>query len=264
MQTKFIGQCCFQRSQQHRHVFRLATGQYRVDRDLLNRHRHQVWRHQAYDFIRLAAGALEHAQHPHRCRRHHRQAIAPTTLEAGFHRVFGAAHVDLARLQANITKGQFQLFADTRLQRLGATARAHHRQRLAQLGQAGQLSPVFLVPAVGALDFHAVLDPNQRRHKLDAKVEGVFERLVVQGGWQVRGVVGRVLRINCQRPCLRDLGEQRLDQSAGRTVSLGDDDQAIGKCGFHGQPFEGLVSRLADRIGRLPPNSNHRALSWMR
>ncbi len=264
VQAEFIGQRCFQRSQQYRHVFRLAAGQHRVDGDFFDRHRHQVRRHQPDHVVGLAAGALEHAQHPHRCRRHHRQAIAPTTLEAGFHRVFGAAHVDLARLQANITKGQFQFLGNPRLQRLRAATRAHHRQRLAQLSQAGQLSPVFLVPAVGALDFHAVLDPNQRRHKLDAKVEGVFERFVVQRGRQVGGILGRILRVDSQRPGLGNLGQQRLDQSTGRAVSLGDDDQAVGKCRFHGQPFEGLVSQLADRIGRLTPNSNHRPPSWMR
>ncbi len=70
------------RRDHHRHVLRQATGHDGVDGDLLRAHRHLAVGDEADLGPWLLARRVEHGLHRAFCRRHHRQAVGPSLLEA--------------------------------------------------------------------------------------------------------------------------------------------------------------------------------------
>ena len=82
-----------------RQVLGLAAGHHGVDRDLLDRHRHQVGRHDGDHLVRVAVVPCEHAQHPLLGGRHHRQAVGEAAVEHRLHLVVEIGELDAARLQ---------------------------------------------------------------------------------------------------------------------------------------------------------------------
>ena len=76
--------------QDHRQVLGLAAGHHRVDGHLLHRGRHQVGRDGGDHVLGIAAGALQHAQHPGLGGGHDRQPVAPAPVEEGLRLVLEA------------------------------------------------------------------------------------------------------------------------------------------------------------------------------
>ena len=228
--AELVDQRGLDRGQHHRQVFGLAAGHDGVDRDLLDRARRQVGRHQAEHLVGPARGALQHAQHPLGGRRHHRQAVGPAAVVAGLDRVFGVAEPIWREARPVSPKRTSSVFGDARLERLRAAARAQLGQPGAERGVAADALPVAAVPAVGALDLAAVL----RRGSASARTRcpggttaPACRRATRRHAGGVGGVVLHDTRCSGGRP--RQLAQQRLDQHAGRAVALGDDDQAVGQ-----------------------------------
>ena len=57
-----------------------------------------------YDGLVLEVDQLQHAKHANVSGRYDRQAVAPTTLEAGFDRIVVVAEFDLARADSGIAE----------------------------------------------------------------------------------------------------------------------------------------------------------------
>ena len=90
------------------------------------------------------------------------------------------------------------------------------------------------MPAVGALDFTAGFDADQRRDDFGLEPVRVFERVVKDGVRDAGGVGRVVLDVDGQRRCvLGKLADQGFNQHAGWAFALGDDDEAVGQ-GMHG------------------------------
>ena len=122
-----------------------------------------------------------------------------------------------------------QVFDDAGLDILCAAAGPDIRQVRAQGGEAGELPPLGLVPAIGAGDFAAVLALQESGHDLDLQAVGDVEGGVVlmRNGFREGRVV---LGIDGQAGGLGQRGQHRLRQFAGRAIALNDGDPAgVGK-----------------------------------
>ena len=176
----------------------------------------------------LRVGAAQHAQDALVGRRHDRQAVGPAALEAGLHRIVPVADGDLARLQAGIAVARDQRLVHAGLDALGAAARLPGRAgRCPQRQSPASRIHSLALPAHGALDLAAVLEADQRRHGLDVEAERALERVVVEHRAHARREGRIVLADHGQRAGAVEALHHRLDQHAGRTVALGDDDQAV-------------------------------------
>jgi hypothetical protein len=216
-----------QHAQHHGHVFRLAACHHGIDRHFLDSTGREVGRDQPHDLVGLALSAAQHAQDALVGRRHDGEPIGPAALEAGLHRIVPIADGDLARLQPGIAVARDQRLVHAGLDALGAAAGLPVGQALALGGGAGEPHPFLALPAHGALDLAAVLEADQGRHGLDVEAEGAFKRIVVEHRAHARREGRIVLADHGQRAGAVEALHHRLDQHAGRAITLGDDDQAV-------------------------------------
>jgi hypothetical protein len=157
------------------------------------------------------------------------------------------------------------------LDALGTTARLPGRQALALGGSAGEPHPFLALPAHGALDLTAVLEADQGRHGLDVEPERALERIVVEHRAHTRREGRIVLADHGQRTGAVEALHHRLDQNAGRTIALGDDDQAVAgeesvrhgarSFSFFSSPTCGGGYRRGQATDRVPAISDHDLLS---
>ena len=218
-----------QHAQHDRHVFRLAARHDGVDGHLLDRAGREVGRDLAYDFVRLALGAAQHAQDAFVGRRHDGQPVAPATLEAGFDRIVPFADRHRARLEARVAVARDQGLLHAGLDAFRSAARLPGRQPVARRRRAGEARPFGAIPAHRPLDLAAVLQADQRRHGLDVQAERPFEIVIVDHPPDAGGKRRIVLDDHGERAGTIETLHHRFDQHAGRTVALGDDDEAVAR-----------------------------------
>ena len=213
--------------QHDRHVFGTAPGHDGVDGDLLDRAGRQLGGDLADDLVRVAARAAQHAQDALGRRRDHREAIAPAAVIARLDGIGAGSDLDRAGADSGSAEAHPQGLHDPRLHRAGATAGPVERQSRAQRGDGRERAPVFTTPADRAAGFRTAQQPDQRRYRLDAEVEGALQGAVVHGGGGEAGAQESavVLPTDGQRMAgLVDLGENGDRQVAGLALVLHDSD----------------------------------------
>ena len=228
MHAEFRVQRRFDHRQHHRHVFRQATGHDRVDRHFLDRAFLHVRRDDADDLVRLARGALQHAQDALVGRRHDRQPVGPAPAERLLDRVVPAGIGDLARLHRHLAVARLQQLMHAGFDTFRPAAGLVFRQPFAQPLDAGQFLPVFPVPAKCAFHFLPLLAANQGGHEFDVVMERLFQRCVIDHPGHAVGKIRVVLAIDGERHAriLQALQHGR-HQFTGRAIPFDDGDQAI-------------------------------------
>ena len=249
-------------AQHHRHVFRLAARHHRVDRHLLDRAGREVGRDQAHDLVGLALGAAQHAQDALVGRRHDRQAVGPAALEAGLDRI-----VPVRRRRSRATSGRDRRSARSaprarRARRSWSRSPAarpagrrpqRHRRRAASIRLRSQPTvrstsrPSLKRIRVGTA---SMLSRNERSRSWSSITERTPDgkgRIVLADHGQRAGAVEAL--------------HHRLDQHAGRTVALGDDDQAVAGervsgigISCHAERSEHLIAIDAARFDACDPS----------
>ena len=217
----------FDRGEHDRQIFRLAPGHHGVDRDLLDRCRVERGRHQPDDLLRVARGAVEHAQDTLLARRHERQPVRPTAREHRLLLVLVIAQFDATRAKPGLIEADLETLDDPRLYIFGATARTLIRQPVAEPNDTREALPFAAVPAIGPRDLAAAFEADQGRHDLDFQpVRHVKREVVHRGGHRV-GEGGIVLCENGQPGAAGQFAEHRRGQLAGRAIALDDRHQPI-------------------------------------
>src|SRR6266851_2702225 len=132
----------FDRRQHDRQVFRLAPRHHHVDRDLLDLRPSERRRHQPDDLLRVARGAVEHAQDALLGRRHQRQPVRPAAREHRLLLVLVLADLDAARFEPGLVETHFEALDGARLDVLRAAARASFGQAASEPGEPGKPLPL--------------------------------------------------------------------------------------------------------------------------
>src|SRR5205823_10863280 len=126
--------------------------------------------------LRVARGAVEHAQDALLGRRDQGQPVRPAAPEHRFLLVLVLADLDAARFEAGLVEAHLEAFDNAGLDILGAAARALLRQAVAKPAYPGQPLPFAAVPAIGAGDLAAALEADQGGHDLDLQLVRYVER----------------------------------------------------------------------------------------
>ena len=85
METKLRRRQRFHDGHHHWHVFRLAAGHHRVDRDFLRGHRNLARRHFSNDLVRSQGRGLQHFMDQKAVRRQYRKSVCPAARETEFY-----------------------------------------------------------------------------------------------------------------------------------------------------------------------------------
>src|SRR5204863_2768288 len=155
---------------------RLAAGHYRVDRDLLDGCGGESRRHQPQHLLRIARGAVEHAQDALLGRRHQRQPVRPAAPEHRLLFVLILADLDAARFETGLVEAHLETLDDAGLDILGAASRALFGEAIAEPAHTSEALPLAAVPAIGTGDLAAALEADQGRHDLDLELKRDIER----------------------------------------------------------------------------------------
>ncbi|MEZ5266125.1 MAG: hypothetical protein R2755_31040 [Acidimicrobiales bacterium] len=259
MDVELLGAGGLHGGQHHRQVLRFAAGHHRVDGHLLDGDGDQLRRHHRHHVLRLAGGALEHAQHACLGGRDHREPVGPAPLEQRLHLVFERGELEAAGAQHPALEADPQLVHQVGVDRQRAAARSVLRQLGPEAPDAGERLPLGSRPAFATVGLAAVLHPEQGGYRLDAVEVRHREVAVVAAAVDLGGEVGVVLGVHGEghaRPL--QLPEDRCHQHAGGAVALDDGDEAVrkGRCLGHGRSLR-RDRRLRSPLGCVTVPATH-------
>ena len=178
--------------------------------------------------LRVASRAPEHAQHPHRRRRDHRQPVAPAAREAQLVLVLRRARTPMTRaLMGGDPERDLQDLRHSGVHALRAATRLEVGQRGAERLPGPSPEPTRRGPSLTVRSTSAsVLDANEGGHGLDRRDATSAPASGRRAGSRPGGNAGSSCEYTVSDAPLaaisRSTGRTRI---AGRAVALGDDDE---------------------------------------